>query len=211
MHPAGPDPNPLDQGSSAVSRSNAGALRRRRILLLARRQFLEHGYAGTSMSRIARELGGSKTTLWSYFPSKAALFAATLEGAIVTLGERQRDMIERSGGDLRKLAIGLHAVRTDPEAVALFRLAVGDARHAPTCIERELQVPARAAVARLMVRAMATAQLCRADPEQAARELLALVSPSPFSATPALHAPNAQSDPYIDAAINMFFRAYAIP
>ncbi|HWI86933.1 MAG TPA: TetR/AcrR family transcriptional regulator, partial [Sphingomonas sp.] len=53
--------------------------RRAQIIAVAREQFFEQGYDGTSMSAIASALGGSKGTLWSYFPSKEHLFAAVVE------------------------------------------------------------------------------------------------------------------------------------
>lgn len=40
--------------------------------------FVKHGYAGASMSSIARDVGGSKTTLYSRYPSKKALFLDVL-------------------------------------------------------------------------------------------------------------------------------------
>ena len=46
------------------------ALRRKAFVDAAREAFFAHGYAGTTMSSIASAVGGSKTTLWSYFPSK---------------------------------------------------------------------------------------------------------------------------------------------
>lgn len=55
--------------------------RREMILEIAKREFLDHGYSGASMSAISAELGGSKGTLWSYFPSKEDLFAAVLDHA----------------------------------------------------------------------------------------------------------------------------------
>jgi len=53
--------------------------RRAAILEVAHRAFLRDGYSATSMSRIAAEVGGSKATLYSYFPSKQALFEAVAE------------------------------------------------------------------------------------------------------------------------------------
>jgi TetR/AcrR family transcriptional regulator, mexJK operon transcriptional repressor len=50
--------------------------RRQAILDIAREVFLTEGYADTSMSSIAARLGGSKGTLYNYFPSKEALFVA---------------------------------------------------------------------------------------------------------------------------------------
>ncbi len=40
--------------------------------------FVREGYAGASMSSIARAVGGSKTTLYSRYPSKKALFLAVV-------------------------------------------------------------------------------------------------------------------------------------
>lgn len=53
--------------------------RRAAILTVAGRTFLRRGYADASMDCIAAEVGGSKSTLYRYFPSKAALFAAYVE------------------------------------------------------------------------------------------------------------------------------------
>ncbi|CAO3436722.1 TetR/AcrR family transcriptional regulator [Azospirillum doebereinerae] len=53
--------------------------RRTAILRIAGRMFLQQGYADASMDCIAAELGGSKSTLYRHFPSKAALFAAYVE------------------------------------------------------------------------------------------------------------------------------------
>ena len=40
------------------------------MLDIARAAFLREGYAAASMSEIAAKVGGSKATLYSYFPSK---------------------------------------------------------------------------------------------------------------------------------------------
>jgi TetR/AcrR family transcriptional repressor of mexJK operon len=55
------------------------SVRRTAILTIAGRTFLRQGYADASMDGIAAEVGGSKSTLFRYFPSKAALFAAYVE------------------------------------------------------------------------------------------------------------------------------------
>lgn len=57
--------------------------RRSTILEVAREVFLREGYAGTSMSQIAANLGGSKATLYSYFPSKKDLFIAVVDAECV--------------------------------------------------------------------------------------------------------------------------------
>ena len=50
--------------------------KQRQILTGARVVFLRDGFDGASMNDIAREAGVSKGTLYVYFPSKEALFAA---------------------------------------------------------------------------------------------------------------------------------------
>ena len=50
--------------------------KRRAIIAVAREAFLARGYAATSMSEIAANLGGSKGTLYNYFRSKEELFGA---------------------------------------------------------------------------------------------------------------------------------------
>ncbi len=51
----------------------------RRVVTVARRQFLSHGFRAVSMDDLAAELGMSKKTLYVSFPSKAALLEAVLK------------------------------------------------------------------------------------------------------------------------------------
>ena len=58
--------------------------RRKAILDVATDLFMQEGYASASMSAIAARLGGSKGTLYNYFPSKELLFAALMKAACET-------------------------------------------------------------------------------------------------------------------------------
>ena len=51
----------------------------RRVVAVARRQFLAHGFRSVSMDDLAAELGMSKKTLYAHFPSKAVLIEAVLK------------------------------------------------------------------------------------------------------------------------------------
>jgi AcrR family transcriptional regulator len=53
--------------------------RRKAILDVACDIFMQEGYAAASMSSIAARAGGSKGTLYNYFPSKEELFAALMK------------------------------------------------------------------------------------------------------------------------------------
>ena len=55
--------------------------RRQAIINTAKQEFMENGYSQTSMSTIARKVGGSKATLYNYFKSKEEIFEAVLESA----------------------------------------------------------------------------------------------------------------------------------
>ncbi len=55
------------------------------LLEVALRQFLQHGYGGTSMTQIVKAAGVSKSTLYSRYPSKEALFRAIIHAQITQL------------------------------------------------------------------------------------------------------------------------------
>ena len=62
-----------------MTRSHTQRDRRAEILEVAGPLFLANGYQGTSMSEIASAVGGSKGTLYTYFPKKEALFEAFMQ------------------------------------------------------------------------------------------------------------------------------------
>jgi TetR/AcrR family transcriptional repressor of mexJK operon len=109
-------------------------MRRAAIVALARGMFLEHGYAGTSMSSIAQSLGGSKGTLWAHFPSKEALFEAVMDEA-TTAFRADLDAILDGGTEPRATlaAFGhkLMAKLVSPGSVSLQRLIVAEAERFP--------------------------------------------------------------------------------
>lgn len=62
-----PQESPVDQAAA------------RRVVAVARQQFLAHGFRSVSMDDLAAELGMSKKTLYVAFPSKTALIEAVLK------------------------------------------------------------------------------------------------------------------------------------
>ena len=108
--------------------------RRDAILEVAARTFLEHGYAGTTMSGIAAQLGGSKGTLWSYYPSKELLFGAVLDR--VTTAFREQLTLTLNADDpiettLTKFCTKYLTKLTVPQSLALHRLVIGEATRFP--------------------------------------------------------------------------------
>jgi AcrR family transcriptional regulator len=61
-----------------------------RILEAARRVFLEHGFEGGSMDLIAQTARLGKPTIYSRFPNKQALFAASVAHRIAIKNARLR-------------------------------------------------------------------------------------------------------------------------
>jgi len=66
--------------------SSRGQQRKARILSAATKLFLSEGYGETSIDAIVDKSGGSKATLYSYYPTKADLFRAVVD-SIVTRHE----------------------------------------------------------------------------------------------------------------------------
>ncbi|MGL4996873.1 MAG: TetR/AcrR family transcriptional regulator [Deefgea sp.] len=54
--------------------------KRAQILCGARAMFMEHGFASTSVEKIAKAAGVSKGTIYNYFASKEILFVALITG-----------------------------------------------------------------------------------------------------------------------------------
>jgi AcrR family transcriptional regulator len=118
-----------------ISRRDVKKLERRAAILdVARQSFFENGYAATTMSEIAAKLGGSKGTLWSYFPSKEDLFAAVLDDVTTEFRQQLSQAIELHE-DLRSTLMRLcrHVVETltAPQFICLHRLINGEGGRFP--------------------------------------------------------------------------------
>lgn len=108
--------------------------RREAIIDVAMRFFLEHGYAAASMSAIAAEIGGSKATLWSYFPSKEELFEAVLEKKTSEFRQKLLLLLDPCGDaeqSLRNFCQGFIERVTAPDAIALHRLVMAECGRFP--------------------------------------------------------------------------------
>ena len=156
--------------------------RRAAILDIAREAFLQDGYSGTSMSRIAAEVGVSKATLYSYFPSKKELFIAVTD----------RETAELYDGIFNvKLSLGdPHAVFRDfvrrclegllsDTIVAGYRLIIAEAGRFPEMGRTTYELAVRRGVERLahcFAEAMAHGTLRLCDPVEAAESFLDLAA-----------------------------------
>ncbi|GMR17539.1 MAG: TetR/AcrR family transcriptional regulator [Gammaproteobacteria bacterium] len=66
-------------GQGAVPASSRGEQRKAKILDAATALFLKVGYGDTSIDAIVDRSGGSKATLYSFYPTKAELFRAVID------------------------------------------------------------------------------------------------------------------------------------
>lgn len=64
--------------------SSRGHQRKARILSAATELFLSVGYGATSIDAIVERSGGSKATLYSYYPTKADLFRAVVDSIVTS-------------------------------------------------------------------------------------------------------------------------------
>ena len=154
--------------------------RRLAILEVAKRSFLENGYSATSMSAISAELGGSKGTLWSYFPSKEELFGAVLEHATTDYRRQLGSLLEPSA-DLYEAIIAFCrsfiAKLISPDALRLHRLISAESGRFPEIGEifyRRAPEPTQQMLADFFAGQMAAGHMRADDPLAAARALASL-------------------------------------
>ncbi|MEW9854276.1 TetR/AcrR family transcriptional regulator [Novosphingobium sp. M1R2S20] len=108
--------------------------RRATIVEVATRSFLEQGYAATSMSAIADELGGSKATLWGHFASKEELFSAVVDEQVARFAAEMEGATTDEVFSVAALhSYCLRFLRTlmRPQSISLFRLIMGEGGRFP--------------------------------------------------------------------------------
>lgn len=71
-----------------------GHVRRDEILAAAERVFVEHGYEGATIRKIADEVGLSSTALYMHFPDKAAMLHEICKGTFEKLTRFQSELID---------------------------------------------------------------------------------------------------------------------
>ena len=154
--------------------------RRQLFVDAARDAFFTHGYAGTSMSSIAAVVGGSKTTLWTYFPCKLDLFIAVLDDLVEHYGRALAVPLDR-GDDLADALTRfgkalLETLHSEP-IIAMHRLITGEAGRFPELARLFYERAPRRGKARLAAfldDAMESGTVRHGDPALAARQFAGL-------------------------------------
>ncbi|MEO6853914.1 MAG: TetR/AcrR family transcriptional regulator [Rhodoferax sp.] len=194
--------------------------KREAILQAAISEFRAHGFAGTSMDRVAAVAEVSKRTVYNHFPSKDELFAAIL----VQLWQRAQGLLTVAYQPQKPLRAQLlecleqkMRLLNDSSFVDLSRVAIAEMMQSPQ--------RAQAMVARLAekeeglvtwIRAAQQDQRLRAgvDPQYAADQLQGMVKSFAFWPQLALGQPpleDAQQQRVLADCVDMFLGFYATP
>ncbi|WP_309503946.1 MULTISPECIES: TetR/AcrR family transcriptional regulator [Sphingomonas] len=184
----------------------------------AREAFFSKGYGATSMSSISATVGGSKTTLWTYFPSKQELFAAVVDDLVERYGralEVEFDPTADIAESLRTMGRALLATVHARPIVDLHRLCIGEAGRFPELARLfHERAPARgkARLRAYIAELMARGRLRAGDPADASLTFVGrLWAGSIQSHLVGLIGPPdaAEIEREIDAAVDVFLRAWA--
>jgi AcrR family transcriptional regulator len=205
-------------GAPARCVNDAAAQRRKAFVDAAREAFFAHGYAGTTMSSIASTVGGSKTTLWSYFPAKEDLFAAVVDDLAEQYCEALTvDMPPDAPLEptLRRFAAALMRTLLSEPMMQLQRLVIGEATrfpHLAATFYNSAPARGRARLAAYFAAVMARGDMRPGDPAQAASQLKALLSSGVYfyeqHKLPGDRSP-AAVERDVDAALETFLRGWA--
>lgn len=104
--------------------------KRQAILDIAKEAFSEQGFGQTSMSAIAKLVGGSKATLYNYFNSKEEIFAAVMEDSATRdiAGAFNSLSIDRDcETELKRFGVNYLKSILTPEISAIRRMAISEA------------------------------------------------------------------------------------
>jgi TetR/AcrR family transcriptional regulator, regulator of autoinduction and epiphytic fitness len=145
------------------------------ILQGAMLEFLQNGYAGTSMDRVAVAAGVSKATVYSHFQDKEGLFKVLIEQlaskknnsifGTVPIGEEPASALHHLG------AKALELMNNDQEHSAFMRVIIGESGRFPELAQICVRAMIKP-VTETLTQYLAAPELKIPDPEATARILL---------------------------------------
>ena len=189
--------------------------RRNAILEAATEVFREVGYERASMAMIADRVGGSKTTLYGYFPSKEELFWNAMIGAMEGSGLKALELLDPSETDvdavLERFGEAYLRLFASRRGIAITRTAVAEGEANKTLVTLLYQRgPKRVldAIAGYLTQLKNKELIRDIDPRVGAIQFKALldgsvVEPLLFGAKPELKSLDA-----VRAAVDVFLGAY---
>jgi len=194
--------------------------KRKQILDGARRVFFGAGFDAASMGEIAREARVSKGTLYVYFDSKEALFAALIEESKRETAERLVDLDPDDpdvAAQLTELAVALIKKLSSPQHVAMVRMVIGAAEKFPRLARVFYEAGpefGRRRLSAFLEAQQARGRLVVPDPEIAAWQFMGMcchpVTVHMVLADQPLPG-GARVRAYAEAAVSTFLAAYGTP
>jgi len=200
-----------------VSQADRREARRQAMMDAALELFMERGYAGTGISDVVRRSGGSLSTFYELFGSKAGLFSAIVQAKSATVvaifddpgidAKSPREALTELGHRLFALVMG-------PEGMAAIRAIILEGAEYPeladTFFHHGPEV-GETRVAAYLAQQTEKGRLKIDDPRRAAEQFCALIRgefhlravcglPLPLDAE--------TRDRHIDETVAMFLRAY---
>jgi AcrR family transcriptional regulator len=171
------------------------------------------------MSAIASELGGSKSTLWKYFPSKQELFIAVIDDMTAGYVENLLPNLPERGDPadtLHLLGCAIVSALDAPGVIGLHRLVLAEAEQFPELGRLLWDRGARRGhqlVSAWMAAQMNAGLLRHADADVAARHFIALCQSGVFQRrllgiTPQLQKATVSAE--IARAVEVFVLAYGV-
>jgi AcrR family transcriptional regulator len=156
-----------------------------RILDVAETLFLGHGFGATSIEAVAKRAGISKRTFYHRFSGKERLFEAVVRrllarwmppfDAAILDAPSLSDALQRSAEHMLKIAL-------TPEALALHRIVIAEARRFPGLARFMHEVGATSGIDRIaqhLAPRIASGELRAVDPHFAAEQFILMVVTGP--------------------------------
>lgn len=119
------------------------------VIRAAVKVFLENGYAGTSLNKIAQEAGVIKATIYSHYKDKETLFTAIIEEITIKKMaidfDQMKSMIPQVPPDtfIDLIYDKFSKLEEDPEYIRLVRILVGESERFPELPELYLRAVLR--------------------------------------------------------------------
>ncbi|WP_341733899.1 TetR/AcrR family transcriptional regulator [Microcoleus sp. EPA2] len=150
--------------------ASTGGDKSEQILQGAMQEFLTHGYAGTSMDKVAKTGGVSKATVYSYFQDKEGLFAALIQRLAAEKLVYFPVPETEPAIALRFIATTLLDQAThEPHFLTFVRLVIAESGRFPQLAQIFVKNLAKPGIERLTQYLASRRELQLADPEATAR------------------------------------------
>ena len=205
MEPRGHGGRPSRQESAQLSD---------RILDVATALFLNDGFGATSIEAVARRAGISKRTFYHRFTGKEMLFEAAVR-RLIDRWTPEFDTALLEGADLaeglRRAAEHMLAVALTPEALALHRMVIAEARRFPKLAQVLHELGAAVGVERIarhLETRIAKGETSGLDPRFAAEQFILMVVTGPRRRALGMGAPLTPTElrAWIDDTVALFLR-----